>query len=260
MDRGTNQAGRNLNAETTVVIPVYNEGENIRQTLTALDAKVVGDAEIWLVYDSEDDTTLVVARELLGATRLPMRFVRNKYGCGALNAIKTGLEDAQTEFVVVTMADLCDPPEVINRLASVAKSENADIVCASRYMNGGSQIGGPRLKGFLSRTAGFLLYRLAHLPTHDPTNSFKLYRKSFLRNVAIESTGGFELGLELVVKAHVSGCRIVEVPTTWRDRVAGKSNFKLWRWLPKYLKWFFYPFAVKVSRILGIVKAISRKE
>ena len=58
----------------------------------------------------------------------------------------------------------------------------------------------------------------------------------------IESTGGFELGLELVVKAHVAGRKIVEVPTTWRDRLAGQSNFKLWKWLPHYLKWFFYAF------------------
>ena len=87
-----------------------------------------------------------------------------------------------------------------------------------------------------------MLCRFARLPTHDPTNSFKLYRKSFLEKTEIESDGGFELGIELVVKAHVSGGRVVEVPTTWRDRVAGKSNFKLWKWLPKYLRWFFYAF------------------
>ena len=106
-------------------------------------------------------------------------------------------------------------------------------------------IGGPKFKGFLSHTAGLLLHWFARLPTHDPTNSFKLYRKSFLDTVKIESTGGFELGIELVVKAYVGGRRIAEVPTTWRDRVAGKSNFKLWKWLPSYLKWFFYPFAAR---------------
>lgn len=225
-----------------LVIPVYNEGDNIRTTLSRLDGRLSVLAETWLVYDTDEDTTIPVAQELEGGTRIPFRLVRNKYGHGALNAIKTGLEDAHSELVVVTMADLCDPPEVINDMVAAANRDKADIVCASRYMKGGRQVGGPRFKGFLSHTAGLLLHWFARVPTHDSTNSFKLYRKTFLDSVKIESTGGFELGIELVVKAHVMGRRIVEVPTTWRDRVAGKSNFKLWKWLPKYLKWFFYPF------------------
>jgi len=228
--------------KTTIVIPVYNEGDNIRKTLAEIDAKVSVEAETWLVYDRDGDTTLEPARELAGKTRVPFRLVRNKFGRGALNAIKTGLEEAETPLVVVTMADLCDPPEVINDLVAAAELENADVVCASRYMRGGRQYGGPRFKGFLSHTAGLLLCWFAGLPTHDPTNSFKLYRKSFLDSVRIESTGGFELGIELVVKCRAAGGKIVEVPTTWRDRVAGKSNFKLWKWLPNYLRWFFYGF------------------
>ena len=231
-----------MSARVTIVVPVYNEGDNIKATLAELDAKAHVDAETWLVYDSDEDTTLASVRELDGKTRIPFRLVKNKYGRGALNAIKTGLEDAEGELVVVTMADLCDPPEVINDMVAAAEKENADIVCASRYMKGGRQVGGPRFKGFLSHTAGLLLHWFARVPTHDSTNSFKLYRKSYLDSVKIESTGGFELGIELVVKAHVMGRRIAEVPTTWRDRVAGKSNFKLWKWLPSYLKWFFYPF------------------
>lgn len=227
---------------TTVVIPVYNEGDNIRTTLVEIDAKVDRDVEVSLVYDREDDTTLPPARDLEGKTRVPFRLVRNKYGRGALNAIKTGLETAEGELVVVTMADLCDPPEVINDMIAAAQSESADIVCASRYMKGGKQYGGPKFKGFLSHTAGLLLAWFARLPTHDPTNSFKLYRKAFLDRTPIESTGGFELGIELVVKCRAQGGKIVEVPTTWRDRVAGKSNFKLWKWLPNYLRWFFYAF------------------
>ena len=235
-----------MSTRVTIVVPVYNEGDNIRQTLAELDAKVRVEAEVWLVYDRDDDTTVPPARELEGKTRLPFRLVRNKYGRGALNAIKTGLEDASSELVVVTMADLCDPPEVINDMVAAAEREQADIVCASRYMKGGKQYGGPKFKGFLSHTAGLLLCWFARLPTHDPTNSFKLYRKSYLETVTIESTGGFELGLELVVKAHLARRRIVEVPTTWRDRVAGQSNFKLWKWLPHYLKWFFRAFRCTV--------------
>ncbi|MBR4652740.1 MAG: glycosyltransferase [Kiritimatiellae bacterium] len=232
----------------TIVIPVYNEGENIRRTLAEIDAKLAVEAGVWLVYDNDSDSTLPPARTLEGSTRIPFRLVKNKYGRGALNAIKTGLEDAVSELVVVTMADLCDPPEVINDMVAAAEREKADIVCASRYMKGGRQYGGPKFKGFLSHTAGLLLCWFARLPTHDPTNSFKLYRKAFLDSVKVESTGGFELGLELVVKCRAKGGKIVEVPTTWRDRVAGKSNFKLWKWLPNYLKWFLYAFRTMGGR------------
>ena len=227
--------------ELTIVIPVYNEGDNILATLQEIGAGVSVASTVSLIYDTEEDTTLPAVRRL-NTFPFPVRLIRNAYGRGALNAIKTGLEAAETELVIVTMADLSDPPGVMNDMVRVAKERHAAIVCASRYMKRGQQLGGPKLKGFLSRMAGLILHHIARLPTHDPTNSFKLYRKSFLAVTPIESTGGFELGIELVVKAHKKGYTVAEIPTVWRDRMAGQSNFKLWEWLPHYLKWFFYAF------------------
>jgi hypothetical protein len=117
-----------------------------------------------------------------------------------------------------------------------------DVVCGSRYARGGRQLGGPRLKRFLSRMAGLSLHYVTGLPTHDATNNYKMYRKSYLDEVSIESRAGFEIGLELVVKAFVHGYRVGEVPTTWRDRSAGQSRFRLWQWLPHYLRWYIYAF------------------
>jgi len=77
-------------------------------------------------------------------------------------------------------------------------------------------------------------------PTHDPTNAFKMYKKSILKKLTIESDGGFEYSIELMVKAHKSGYKITEIPAVWRDRTAGKSKFKLFKWLPKYLRWYFH--------------------
>ncbi len=230
----------------TIVIPVYNEGENIRTAITEICAKVKHDFVIMVVYDFDGDNTLPVVRELQ-ETHGNIRLMRNKYGRGALNAIKTGLEEAETKYVVVTMADLSDPPEVMNAMIDAAERENAAVVCASRYMKGGHQIGGPVIKGLMSRTAGLTLCWFAGVPTHDATNSFKLYRKTFLDSVKIESTGGFELGLELVVKAYRMGLKICEVPTTWRDREAGKSRFKILAWLPSYLKWYFAAYKARFS-------------
>jgi len=227
----------------TIVIPVFNEGANIVAALRGLRDKVEAEFVASVVYDFDADDTLPAVRAAEGELGMNLALVKNKYGRGVLNAIKTGLESATTEFVIVTMADLSDPPEVINAMLAKAEAERADIVCGSRYMKGGSQNGGPRFKSLLSRGAGLSLRHLARVPTHDATNSFKLYRKSFLDKMTIESSGGFELGLELVVKAHLNGFKVAEVPTSWTDRAAGKSNFKLMKWLPKYLKWYFSAFA-----------------
>ena len=225
----------------SIVIPVYNEGGNIRTALTAIQEHVKCEHNILIVYDFDEDNTLPVVKELMPAMPC-VSLVKNKYGRGVLNAIKTGLESALGGYVVVTMADLSDPPEVINDMVNAAESERADVVCASRYMKGGRQVGGPLVKGLMSRTAGLTLCWFAGLPTHDATNSFKLYRKRYLDEVSIESTGGFELGLELTVKAYLQGRKICEVPTTWTDRTAGESHFKIMKWLPSYLHWYFMAF------------------
>jgi hypothetical protein len=79
---------------------------------------------------------------------------------------------------------------------------------------------------------------LSGIATSDPTNNFKLYSHRLLSHVTIESTGGFEVALELTVKAFRGGFPIAEIPTVWTGRTAGKSNFKLVKWLPKYLRWY----------------------
>ncbi|GHS92866.1 dolichol-phosphate mannosyltransferase [Planctomycetales bacterium] len=225
----------------TIVIPVYNEAENIETVLARIEQKVRVAHTISVVYDQDDDTTVPVVRKLQ-ATMSGLELVKNRYGRGVLNAIKTGMELSQTEYTAVTMADLCDEPEIINTMFELAERENAAIVCASRYMKGGKHRGGPLFKKILSRVAGLTLHWFAGVAAHDSTNGFKLYRTSFLRQQSIESTGGFALGLELIAKAHVQGYVICETPTRWKDRVAGKSNFKLWAWLPDYLQWYFYAF------------------
>ena len=101
------------------------------------------------------------------------------------------------------------------------------IVCGSRYMKNGRQIGGPRFKKFLSTFAGKSLFYLTGLPTSDVTNSFKLYSKECIKSINFESSGGFEIGMEIVVKAFSMNYAITEVPSIWNDRYVGTSNFKL---------------------------------
>ena len=155
--------------------------------------------------------------------------------------MKAGIAGTQAPYVLISMADGSDEPHIVDAMVELAR-DGADVVAASRYMRGGHQVGGPRLKRLLSRAAGLTLHWLAGVPTHDPTNNFKLYSRRFLDTVTIESTAGFELALELTVKATLARRRIAEVPTTWRDRTAGQSNFKLRKWLPHYLHWYWAAF------------------
>ena len=233
------------------MLPAHYEQDSIGATLEALHHEIAEPFRALVVYDLDEDPTVAVVRE--GSGRWPeAEPLKNAHGRGVLGAIRTGLEAARTEYVVVFMADLSDDPRVVNAMVARA-DQGADVVSASRYMRGGSQVGGPRLKGLLSRMAGSSLHYLTRIPTHDPTNSCRLYRRSYLSEVKIESRGGFEIGLELTVKAYLRGRKVAEVPASWRDRTSGASKFKLARWLPLYLRWYVYtlvraPFGVRLGR------------
>lgn len=220
----------------SIVVPVYREGEHARATLETLATRAPVPHEILVVHDEANDPTVPVVDEL--RQRFPaLRAVHNTLGRGPALAMRAGFAAAQGEAVLVTMADASDDVgDIAPMLARLQGGD--DVVAASRYMPGGRQIGGPWLKTVLSRTAGRTLHRLAGLPTSDPTSAFKLYRRSMLARLPLESDVGFELALEITVKAHRAGFRVGEVPTTWRDRAAGTSNFKLLRWLPRYLRWY----------------------
>jgi len=233
-------------ARLGIVIPVYDEGEIITQTLREIGRKVGTPHTVTVVFDKDDDTTLPPVRALMNESG-NIRLVRNRYGRGVLNAIKTGLEDAREDAVLVSMADLSDDYAVVDTMFEKI-SRGFAVVCGSRYMRGGKQIGGPRFKRFLSRMAGLTLHLFSGVPTHDITNSFKMYSRQVLDGIRIESSGGFELGMEIVVKAYFGGFKITEVPTVWRDRSSGRSRFRLWRWLPKYLRWYFFALRCRMMR------------
>lgn len=232
--------------EVSIVVPVYNEGEAVEPVIRALDARVRAPHEILVVYDFDGDTT-VPAIHRLSAELPDVRGLRNDLGRGVLRAMRAGIAASAGRFVVISMADGSDEPERIDQMLRLAR-DGADVVAASRYMRGGHQVGGPTIKRVLSRAAGLTLHWFAGVSTHDATNNFKLYRRSYLTTVTIESTAGFELALELTVKATLAGRRVAEVPTTWRDRSAGESNFQLRTWLPHYVRWYLAAFRGRLRR------------
>jgi glycosyltransferase involved in cell wall biosynthesis len=220
-----------------VVVPVHNEGENAVPTLRGVVERThMRPLEVLVVHDFDEDTTVPVVKRL--QPEMPeLRLHRNTLGRGVLNAIKSGLATAQAPYVLVTMGDGSDDAGDIDPMYELARS-GADVVAGSRYMRGGHQLGGPLLKRTMSRVAGLSLHWLGGLPVHDAKRNFRMYSRRLLDRVTIESQGGFEIGIELTVKAYLLGMRVAEVPTTWRDRTAGQSRFRLWRWLPRYMHWY----------------------
>lgn len=220
----------------SIVVPVYNEADNIAPFLRDLAAAVDEPHEVLVVHDFPEDTTLP-AIAAMDPPAANVRLVHNTLGRGVLNALKAGFQAAQGDVVLVMMADRSDEPTSVAEMARRVRA-GADVVAGSRYVRGGRQEGGPWLKRQLSWFAGVSLYYLARLPIHDATNNFRAYSRRVVETVPIEGTSSFALALELTLKAHWRGWRLEEVPTTWRDRTAGASRFKLWAWMPHYLRWY----------------------
>ena len=229
----------------TVVIPAYNEGANILPGLDRIVAAVDDTLEIVVVVDSADDTTIAPVKRY-AKDHPAVSVVVNDYGRGPAFAIRYGIDHAAAPTVVVTMADGCDDPRQIEDLVLLVE-RGVVVAAASRYMAGGQQVGAPRLKSFLSRSAGRSLHTFANAGTRDATNSFKAYDAAFVRAVGINSRDGFEIGLELTAKARRLRLPVAEIPTIWLDRTAGDSNFKLARWIPKYLRWYRFAFGPRLT-------------
>ena len=222
----------------SIIVPVYNEPENFPRVVEAVERHVPPPFRLWMVYDFEEDSTLPVAREL-AQTRSYLRLLKNDLGRGPANALRAGFAAVNRGPALVVMADLSDDLGDVPAMLQLYQA-GYRVVCASRYMRGGRQIGGPWFKRVLSRSAGLSLHWLARFPVHDATNNFRLYDAALVNEMGIESERGFEIALELTAKAVARDLAVTETPTTWRDRSAGESRFRLWKWLPCYFRWYWF--------------------
>jgi hypothetical protein len=225
-------------------MPAYDEGDSIEPCLDRIFENVALPCEVLVVVDTEQDSTKPHLDKY--AQHEPrLRPLVSTYGRGPANAMRYGFDHANAPVTVVTMADGCDDATQIDDLTRLVE-RGVVIAAASRYTHNGQQVGGPVLKGMISRTAGVSLFHVGRVGTHDATNSFKAYSTEFVRAVGIESDRGFEIGIELVAKARRARLPVAEIPTIWLDRSVGRSNFKLLAWLPRYLHWYGHAFGKSV--------------
>jgi dolichol-phosphate mannosyltransferase len=231
-----------MDPQIDFIIPVYNEGSNILNTLGALAREVKTPTRVLICYDTDEDDTLPAVRnnpEVYAG--IDIKFVRNPTR-GAHGAIMAGFAASTAPIVVTCPADDDFNAGIIDSMATLVR-EGCDIVCASRFLPGGTMQGCPWLKAVLVRTAAFTLNHVAALPTKDPTSGFRMFSRRVIEQIEVESDQGFCYSIELLVKAHRLGWRIGEVPALWFERQHGTSRFQVLKWLPAYLRWFRYAFA-----------------
>lgn len=229
----------------TIIIPVKDEQDNISWIIEKLEKIVLAIYEVLIIYDSENDKTVPIVKQMSKRYK-NLHLLKNIYGYGVLNAIKTGIKKSHGEVLVIMAADRTDDPRTINKMYHKIL-QGYDVICPTRYSKGGEVIGKISLKSILSKLSGLSAPLFLGVPTSDLTYSFKMFRKRILSEIEIESKGGFEFAEELLIKSHFAGFKIIEVPTIWIDRKYGKSKFMLIAWLPQYIYWYLFGISKRIN-------------
>tara|TARA_Y100000590_G_scaffold423578_1_gene529616 strand:+ start:54 stop:791 length:738 start_codon:yes stop_codon:yes gene_type:complete len=220
-----------------IVIPIYNEGENVIKLLRQFESLIKNEFRVLLCYDDDDDN-IFDYKDDIKKFKFEVLLVKNP-DKGPCAAIKKGLNYGNSDCVIVYPADDFLNTNIIDKMYFSFKEGN-DIVVASRFIKGGSMVGCPLLKSVLVRVASSTLYFFSSIPVKDASNGFRLFSRKLLDTVDIESTVGFAYSLELLAKCNRLKLKIYQIPAKWEERSEGSSRFKILKWLPQYLRWYFY--------------------
>ncbi|MEW4487291.1 glycosyltransferase family 2 protein [Thalassoglobus sp. JC818] len=235
----------------SIVIPAYNEEQNIGRCLEELQA-VVRDKhqleyEIVVVNDNSTDGTPNVVQDAMLLDR-NIRLVNRTPPGGFGRAVRSGIDAVTGEVVVVYMADLSDDPEDV--IAYYRKIEEGyDCVFGSRFIKGASVDKYPRFKLIVNRIVNTCIRILFRTKFNDLTNAFKAYHISVIRDCGPYRASHFNITLELSLSALIREYRITQIPIRWYGRTWGSSNLRLQemgrRYLCTVLTFFFQRFLIK---------------
>ena len=220
-----------------IIIPVYNEDENIVKLLKLLDDELTCNFRVLICYDSEFDKTLKYLKDL-NIINNEILLIKNPKR-GPNSAIIEGIKSSKSKVILVYMADDFENIKLINRMVDLIESGN-DLVIPSRFIIGGKMLGAVKSKEIVTRVGSHLIYYLARLPFKDCTNAFKMFSASVADKIKFDSTAGFTYALELVAKSYFLNLKIIEVPSIWIEVKNRKSNFKMLKWIPYYIYWLLY--------------------
>jgi glycosyltransferase involved in cell wall biosynthesis len=224
----------------SIVMPVRNEGLNLRIMLKILSAVVDVPHEVLVVVDQRDDVSVPVV-ESISPQYARLALVHNTHGVGILNALRAGVAAAQGKYVLIFAADEVGPVLAIDDMIALM-NEGCDFVSCTRYAHGGRRLGGSFIGGVLSRLANRLFSRLSGSQLTDATTGIKMFTKEVFNRLALEARPvGWAVAFEMAIKAQVAGLRLGEVPIVSIDRLyGGKSTFRLGPWTVEYFRWFMW--------------------
>ena len=236
-------------AKLDIIIPVYNEDENIVKLLKLLDGELICNFRVLICYDSESDKTLKYLKDL-NIIKNEILLIKNPKQ-GPNSAIIEGIKSSKSKIILVYMADDFENIKLINRMVDLIEEGN-DLVIPSRFIFGGKMLGAVKSKEIVTRVGSHLIYYLARIPVKDCTNAFKMFSEHVANEIKFDSTMGFTFALELVAKSYFLKLKIVEIPSTWIEIKNRKSNFKMLKWIPYYVYWLLY--SIVKNYALGIKK------
>ena len=225
------------NVPIEILIPVFNEGDKVLKLMELFQKNIKNNFKVTFCYDLEDDN-IFIYKDKLREFDFEIEFIKNPER-GPCSAIKQGISAGISDCVIVYPADDFINFNILDQMYDEFLN-GSHIVSASRFMEGGSMKGCPLIKSILVRTASFTLYYLSSVPINDASNGFRLFSRKLIKEVEIESKVGFAYSLELLVKCNRLKYKITEIPAQWEERSEGSSRFKIFRWLPQYLKWYIY--------------------
>jgi dolichol-phosphate mannosyltransferase len=211
---------------TLIVVPTYNERENVRALVAQL-LEVAPGADVCLLDDNSPDGTAAYASELFGAN--PRFFVMRRtgargYGRSLLDGYRRAIEGGYTRLVQLD-ADFSHDPKSIPALIEASRN-GADVVIGSRYCVGGGVANWPLRRRLLSRFANRYVCRITGLSVRDTTSGFRCYTRKALGRLleARVAAEGYAFLVESTHRAHREGLKVAEVPITFTDRREGQSK------------------------------------
>jgi len=220
-----------------VVIPTYNEAENVRVIVERVRTAVPS-VDILIADDGSPDGTGPIADELAAAEpQVHVLHRTKKEGLGAAYVAGFGwARDHDYDAVVEMDADGSHAPEQLPHLLDALS--DADAVLGSRYVPGGKVVNWPVNRQLISRTGNLYVRMVLGMPVRDATGGYRAYRMPVLDKIEVDSvlSQGYCFQVDLAWRAHKSGCRLVEVPITFAERERGQSKMSssivreaLWR-------------------------------
>jgi dolichol-phosphate mannosyltransferase len=212
---------------TWVVVPTYNEADNIKP-LTAAIRAALPDATVLIVDDSSPDGTGRIADELAATdARIRVRHRAAKQGLGRAYLDGFSVALAGGAGVVVQMdADFSHDPAVLPSLVGPIQRGEADLVIGSRYTRGGGVVDWGLARRLISRSGSLFARIVLGLSPNDLTGGFKAWRGPTLAAIPFDGihAGGYVFQIETTFRASRSGARIRETPITFQDRRIGQSK------------------------------------